>query len=151
MSKTYSEKLKDPRWQKKRLEILNRDNFTCVECGSDLDTLHIHHIAYINCDPWDIDNSLLLTLCEECHKEEEDQLLTSKKHLIEQLKLSGFGSSAFSGLAKVFMDTNRGWYYNEPAWVILKMVVDDDEIWESVKEIFWNRLEEKVKKEVENG
>jgi len=26
---TYSEKLKDPRWQKKRLEILSRDNFTC--------------------------------------------------------------------------------------------------------------------------
>ena len=29
----YSEKLKDPRWQKKRLEILERDNFRCQYCG----------------------------------------------------------------------------------------------------------------------
>ena len=30
--KTYTELLKDPRWQKKRLEIYERDNFTCNQC-----------------------------------------------------------------------------------------------------------------------
>lgn len=29
---TYSQKLRDPRWQKKRLEILERDSFTCQHC-----------------------------------------------------------------------------------------------------------------------
>ena len=65
---TYSEKLKDPRWQKKRLEILDRDQFTCRDCGAINKTLHIHHCHYYGCDPWDTKDSLLLTLCEECHE-----------------------------------------------------------------------------------
>lgn len=42
----YSEKLKDPRWQKKRLEILNRDEFACRFCGDNKSTLNVHHISY---------------------------------------------------------------------------------------------------------
>ena len=29
----YSEQLKSPKWQKKRLEIMQRDKFTCQLCG----------------------------------------------------------------------------------------------------------------------
>jgi len=29
----YKDKLKDPRWQKLRLEVLNDNNFTCQYCG----------------------------------------------------------------------------------------------------------------------
>ena len=69
---TYSEKLKDPRWQKKRLEILNRDKFTCQSCGDNTKTLHVHHQLYQrNFDPWDYDDRMLLTLCEDCHQSEE--------------------------------------------------------------------------------
>jgi hypothetical protein len=67
----YSDKLKSPKWQKKRLEILNRDNFTCRMCGSEDKTLHIHHLEYYNCEPWEYDNRLLITLCENCHESEE--------------------------------------------------------------------------------
>lgn len=68
---TYSEKLKDPRWQKKRLEILERDNFTCRECGSKTDTLHIHHCCYIKGkQPWEYSETLL-TLCANCHQERQ--------------------------------------------------------------------------------
>jgi len=63
---TYSEKLLDPRWQKKRLEILQRDNFTCSCCGDTKETLHVHHVKY-NGEPWDIDSSLLITFCATCH------------------------------------------------------------------------------------
>ena len=52
---TYSEKLKDPRWQKKRLEIFERDNWACKKCGDTDTTLHLHHLEYQNCDPWDCD------------------------------------------------------------------------------------------------
>lgn len=66
---TYSEKLKDPRWQKKRLEIFNRDEFKCVLCGDDKSSLHIHHTYYKNgVDIWDYPDDSLLTYCEFCHK-----------------------------------------------------------------------------------
>lgn len=70
MSK-YSEKLKHPKWQKKRLEILNRDKFTCQSCKAEDKTLHIHHFQYRNCEPWEYDNKELITLCEKCHEHEE--------------------------------------------------------------------------------
>lgn len=65
---TYAEKLKDPRWQKKRLEILNRDEFTCQYCFSQTETLHVHHLQYIySKEPWDYDNKFLITYCKKCH------------------------------------------------------------------------------------
>lgn len=65
--KTYAEKLKDPRWQKKRLEIMNRDNFTCQKCGDTKTTLVVHHFEYSG-EPWDVKNEGLITVCETCHK-----------------------------------------------------------------------------------
>lgn len=63
----YSELLKDPRWQKKRLKILERDNFTCQFCESTKNELHVHHIKYSG-KPWDIEDKYLKTLCKECHE-----------------------------------------------------------------------------------
>ena len=42
----YWEKLRDPRWQKKRLEIMERDDFTCVHCQDNASTLNVHHGFY---------------------------------------------------------------------------------------------------------
>lgn len=67
--KAYWKKLQDPRWQKKRLEILERDGFACVNCGSERQTLHVHHSYYAKgVDPWDADGEHLRTLCESCHE-----------------------------------------------------------------------------------
>ena len=72
---TYSEKLKDPAWHRKRSEILDRDNHTCKNCGGnesnqDNIILHVHHIAYgFEREPWYYDNSFLITLCSICHKD----------------------------------------------------------------------------------
>lgn len=70
---TYSEKLKDPRWQKKRLEIMERDIWACRLCGDTETELHVHHENY-NGEPWESDN--LITLCKYCH------------FLIEELRIS---------------------------------------------------------------
>ena len=73
MEKKYFELLKDPRWQKKRLKILERDEFQCQECCDTSRTLHVHHKYYIyDKDPWDYSDDLLITLCNDCHKEEEE-------------------------------------------------------------------------------
>lgn len=74
---TYSEKLKDPRWQLKRTQVLVRDNFTCRCCG-DNDTryeMHVHHQQY-NGEPWDANVDFLITLCPDCHTWVEDKKKT---------------------------------------------------------------------------
>lgn len=67
---TYAEKLKDPRWQKKRLEVLQRDGFSCQVCGRKDRTLHVHHRFYISGRmPWEYMDGNFQTLCCDCHKE----------------------------------------------------------------------------------
>ena len=73
--KSYAELLKDPRWQKKRLEIMQRDNFTCQLCGSKEKHLNVHHLYYNGYKaPWEYTNDAMLTVCDECHKFEHDKL-----------------------------------------------------------------------------
>lgn len=64
----YSQLLKDPRWQKKRLEIMQRDQFKCIKCNDNESELHVHHITYLkNLKPWEYPDSILVTLCNNCH------------------------------------------------------------------------------------
>ncbi|MDM8522799.1 hypothetical protein QUF80_05445 [Desulfococcaceae bacterium HSG8] len=68
MSQHYIEKLKDPRWQKKRLEIFGLDNWKCLVCGSSDKKLCVHHARYrVGREPWDHETNDLLTLCADCH------------------------------------------------------------------------------------
>lgn len=65
---SYAEKLKDPRWQKKRLEVLQRDGWACTLCDAEDKTLHVHHILYLpKKDPWEYSMCFLQTLCVDCH------------------------------------------------------------------------------------
>jgi len=66
----YLDKLKDPRWQKKRLKVMERDLFTCAACGDNKSTLNVHHLKYGK-DPWSVDDKYLVTLCEKCHEDIE--------------------------------------------------------------------------------
>jgi hypothetical protein len=66
-------KYKDPRWQKRRLEIFERDNWACTLCGESDKTLHVHHAYYeSDLDPWDYDQKTLHTLCDDCHDAAND-------------------------------------------------------------------------------
>lgn len=66
---SYAQKLKDPRWQKKRLEVMTKAGWKCEDCGRDDRELSIHHLRYITgLQPWEHSNDLLKCLCqEECH------------------------------------------------------------------------------------
>ena len=55
-AKTYFDKLKDPRWQKRRLEILNLNSWSCQDCGE------------------------TSKLCEDCHK-----LTTERMKVVRRL------------------------------------------------------------------
>ena len=69
---TYSEKLRDPRWQRRRLEVLNRAGFCCQLCYDSETELHVHHNLYRRkTDPWDYPDHELRVLCKPCHQSEE--------------------------------------------------------------------------------
>lgn len=81
--KSYAELLKDPRWQKVRLQVLERDGWKCQICGDQKSTLHVHHMRYFyGMPPWDYPLSLLATLCKGCHDEETE----SKSSLLSDIQ-----------------------------------------------------------------
>ena len=83
--KTYSEKLRDPRWQRRRLEILERDGWTCQHCDETDKTLHVHHKWYDG-EPWESQDEALEALCEDCHREEAACRPAAEKMLLQSLK-----------------------------------------------------------------
>lgn len=109
---SYGDKLKNPLWQKKRLDILNRDQFTCQLCSDTTTELHIHHKEYIKGrEPWEYEDSNFQTLCKHCHEVSEylkgdTIILVSKFHndLINNLTVDCIIVSKIYGLAiSVFM------------------------------------------------
>lgn len=66
----FNKQYKSPKWQKKRLEILERDEYTCQSCGEDEKTLHVHHYFYMkDLMLWEYDEKYLVTFCDYCHDE----------------------------------------------------------------------------------
>lgn len=56
-------------WQRKRLEILNRDEFICQCCGSKDKQLQIHHTYYqYGKNVWEYEDASLITFCNDCHE-----------------------------------------------------------------------------------
>jgi hypothetical protein len=99
----YTKKLKDPRWQKKRLEVFNRDGFTCRACDSNEKTLHVHHLIYRpKVEPWEAPLHELVTLCEECHAWETSQEKNTNKCLIYALRTFPLFDHDLMALAAAF-------------------------------------------------
>ena len=91
MTSSYAAKYKDPRWQKKRLDIFQRDNWTCRSCNTKETTLHVHHMAYRpGADPWDYPDHMLMTRCEDCHEPG-----TAEAYELMDAVVRAFGSSDF--------------------------------------------------------
>ncbi len=72
---SYSDLLKHPEWQRKRLEILDRAGFECEDCGDKTTTLHVHHGYYEKgLKPWEYPDESLHCLCAPCHEREQQKL-----------------------------------------------------------------------------
>lgn len=79
---SYAEKLRDPRWQKVRLEVLDRASWRCGICCKKDKTLHVHHGYYEKgLDPWEYETQTLWSLCEDCHKKTETVLRNIREQL----------------------------------------------------------------------
>jgi len=87
---TYANQLKHPLWQKKRLKIMERDGFSCRICSATEKTLNVHHNYYRGfVEPWIYSDRALFTLCENCHKKEENEKTADENRLINSLRYAG--------------------------------------------------------------
>lgn len=67
---TYSEQLRHPLWQRKRLEVLSLAGWACQCCKAADQTLHVHHKRYVKGRmAWEYSCDELAALCETCHQE----------------------------------------------------------------------------------
>lgn len=97
---TYKEKLLDPRWQKRRLEIFSRDNFTCQSCFHTDKTLAVHHKRYFSGrDPWDYPDWVLITLCSDCHEQETECREEAESRLLEACQIASLNVDEINSLA----------------------------------------------------
>jgi hypothetical protein len=72
---TYFEKLRDPRWQKMRLEVMQNKEFCCEICGDSKSTLNVHHKVYFkDRNPWEYLPQQLACLCESCHEQDHKRI-----------------------------------------------------------------------------
>lgn len=83
----YIELLKNPKWQKIRLKVLERDGFICQNCFNEEETLHVHHRNYSPGKlPWEYPLNNFITLCKTCHEEETDSIKGSCDLLVRAIK-----------------------------------------------------------------
>jgi predicted translin family RNA/ssDNA-binding protein len=64
---------KDPRWQQRRLEVMQRFGFSCAVCLSSEKELHVHHKHYVTGrKPWEYEDHELLCVCKFCHEHQTE-------------------------------------------------------------------------------
>lgn len=156
----YHRKLKDPRWQKKRLAILERDEWRCRMCGDDENTLHVHHRYYSNGEPWEIDDKALVTLCADCHEVETDSLKDVYGRLRVVLSECGGFAHDVEKLIEALVPTAQSDKpFIEPEWDVLGDVVkkllndrlDGGKQWDAAWDEFFEELRERVKRRGDNA
>lgn len=134
----YKKRLLDPRWQKMRLEILNRDEFTCQSCGDSESTLHVHHRYYISGNmPWEYSPKALITLCYSCHDMETQELNNSKQRLIRALSHWGFSFTEFDRISEA-LENSEPYHCPEPSSSILAFAISNPDCRKMVSDMFWN-------------
>jgi hypothetical protein len=124
-TRSYAEKLLDPRWQRKRLEIMQRDAWRCQHCADERSTLHVHHRDYhYGLEPWDYPDAWLVTLCATCHAHETFGRRTNEKTLLRIMRRLGVPSSCLALLGGALYAW-QGWQLSVPEQAKLLMALVD--------------------------
>ena len=96
---TYAEKLRDPRWQKKRLELLEASGWQCQCCSDSTKELQVHHGVYLRGKmPWEYEDWAYTVLCKGCHEfaqqaMEMGHIALAKSHRLLHLAILADGNS----------------------------------------------------------
>lgn len=107
---TYYEKLKSPKWQKKRLEILSERGFGCEVCSDKDSQLHVHHKIYKKgVSPWSYPSYNYSVLCEECHKDAHNTI-DAMNELVGVLPVDGhFSQQGVLSFLLNFLSSEDEW------------------------------------------
>jgi hypothetical protein len=108
LAMSYRDKLKDPRWQKKRLEVFSKANWRCEKCKRADSTLHVHHLIYRRVEPWEYQSDELEALCERCHLKAHNFLRGDNKFDVGQLYTHGKIQEKLGGSKSGFLPTVKG-------------------------------------------
>lgn len=116
----FSEQYRNPEWQKKRLEVLSRSNFTCEQCGCNNSTIHVHHKRYLKGRKvWEYDLENFEALCQPCHHENH-----KAKNKINDL-LASVESYQWEDLAELI----EGWISDSDSSVSPGMIAKKIQYW----------------------
>jgi len=118
----YADLLRDPRWQKRRLEIMERDEWTCKMCADTESTLTVHHKTYRLDDsspniphgtlrnPWDYLDCDLITLCDKCHEKEEATLVNFRDKMYLHIRAHCENAETLEAICDLVMWIGRKKY-----------------------------------------
>lgn len=140
----YLEKLRDPRWQKRRLEIMNRDHFSCQNCCDTKQTLNVHHQSYERGkDPWDYPDCYLITLCDDCHEIESRLRRETEDKLLKSIRLAGFLVGDLEDLANALSYHHNGLRFYEVEVSVLTWILMQPDVMRQLTEQYFEFLEAK--------
>ena len=102
MAMTYKQQLADPRWQKRRLTMLDAAGWACRNCHSVVTQLHVHHIRYVKGRmAWEYQDHELEVLCADCHGAEHE----FQEELGAAMAVTGYGQDFYRGLVAGFLES----------------------------------------------
>lgn len=110
---TYSEQLKSPKWQKRRLQVLEAAGWKCCNCHKEDRQLQVHHGAYLRgVDLWDYPPEMFHVLCDKCHKKVSGHIETFMRwfgtlkpvevYLMAQTMPKFHGEFQYSGGSRIY-------------------------------------------------
>jgi|SRR5690554_598453 len=122
---SYSEKLKDKRWIKKRESVKRRAEYRCEDCGATNVVLEVHHCYYLfGYEPWEYPTGSLRCLCRNCH---ESRDLVEKKH---RGQIANLTQNELDILNKFFTN-GLYWYPRKELFNLIESIGYDTEIMKS--------------------
>jgi 5-methylcytosine-specific restriction endonuclease McrA len=98
----------DPRWQRVRLRIMERDQFACKCCGDATSELQVHHLEYEKGKRiWESKDVDLITLCHNCHESVEMYVTLMRRHAHRLLAARRDGGKELETIVRALLEAGK--------------------------------------------
>ena len=88
---------------------MERDGWMCSRCSAADKTLHVHHKWYeANSEPWEVLDGCLITLCEDCHAHEHQNIGQANRAIVIAMNIC-FSSDEIKAIADAIFSLRHKW------------------------------------------